>query len=52
VGTADSARGRLGHAEVRDFAFFDQVLDRSGYILDRHIRVDSVLVVQIDGIDA
>ena len=31
--------------------WLDQVLDGSGDILDRHIRVDAMLVVQIDRLD-
>ena len=34
-----------------DFAFRDQVLDRSCDIFDRHVRVDAVLIEKIDGID-
>jgi len=30
----------------------DQVLDRSSHLLDRHLRVDAVLVEQVDGVDS
>ena len=34
-----------------DLAGFDQVLDRAGRILDRHIRIDAMLIVEIDRVD-
>ena len=34
-----------------NFAFLDQVLHRSRYVFDRHVRVDTVLIEQVDGID-
>jgi hypothetical protein len=36
---------------VLDLPFPDQVLHRSRHILDRHIHVNTVLIVEIDGID-
>jgi hypothetical protein len=36
---------------VPDVAFLDQLLDRSGNVLDRHPRVHPVLVEQVDGLD-
>ena len=32
-------------------AFPDKLLYRSGHVLDGHVRIDSVLVKQIDGVD-
>ena len=32
-------------------AGLDEFLDRTGDILDWHLRVDSVLVVEVDGVD-
>jgi hypothetical protein len=36
--------------EVPDLAIPDQVLDRARDVLDRHVRVDAVLVEQIDAV--
>jgi hypothetical protein len=41
----------FGQAEVPDLTFLNQVLHRPRHVLDRHVRVDTVLVEQIDGID-
>jgi hypothetical protein len=38
----------LREAEVLDLARVDQLLDRSGNVLDRDVRVDAVLVEQVD----
>ena len=46
------AGGRLGHAEVLHLAGLDELLDRAGDVLDGHVGVDSVLVVEVDGVDA
>ena len=42
------AGGGLGQAEVPDLARLDEFLDGAGDVLDRHVRVDPVLVVQVD----
>ena len=34
-----------------DLAFPNQVLHRSGHVFDRHVRIDTVLIEQIDGLD-
>ena len=44
--------GCLRHAEVLDLAGLDEFLDRTGDILDGHIRVDAVLVIEVDGVHA
>ena len=49
---ADGGRGRLGQAEVPDLAGPDQLLDGAGDVLDRHVRVDAVLVEQVDVVGA
>ena len=51
MGAADGVGGGLGQAEVLDLAGVDQVLDRAGDLLDRHVGVDPVLVVQVDRVD-
>jgi hypothetical protein len=38
----------FGEAEVLDLAFVDQLLDRAGDVFDRDVRVDAVLVEQVD----
>ena len=40
--------GGLGHAEVFDLSGVDQVFDCAGHLLDWHVGVDPVLVVQVD----
>ena len=42
----------LGKAEVLHLALRDQLLDGAGDVLDRHVRVDAVLVEQVDRVDA
>ena len=49
---ADRRGGRLGQPEVLDLALGDQFADRAGDVLDRHVRVDAVLVEQVDRVDA
>ena len=51
VRAADRLQPRLGQAEVLDLALPDQFLDRPRHVLDRHVRVDAVLVVQVDRVD-
>ena len=34
-----------------DLALLDKVLNRAGDILDRHVRVDPMLVEKVDGVD-
>src|SRR5438128_3506280 len=46
----DRLRACFRKAEVLHLALLNQVLHRSCYILDRHARVNSVLVVQIDDV--
>ena len=50
VRAADRLRAGLGQAEVLDLARLDQVLDRAGDVFDRHIRIDAVLVEQVDDV--
>ena len=52
--TACARRDRLHpcfrKAEVLDLAFPDQVLHHSRHVFDRHVRIDTVLVQQIDNV--
>ena len=52
VGAADGVGRRLGQPVVLDLAGLDQLFDCAGELLDRHVGVDSVLVVQVDAVDA
>ena len=52
MGATDRLRACFRQAEVLDLACPDQVLDRSGHVFDRHVRVDAVLIVEVDGFDA
>jgi hypothetical protein len=52
VRAADRAHTCLGQAEVADLACVDEFLDGAGDLLDRHLRVDAVLVEQVDGVGA
>ena len=50
VRAADRLHARLGQAEVLHLALPDQLLHRAGHVLDRHVRVDAVLVEQVDAV--
>ena len=52
VRAADRLRPGFGQAEVPDFALRDQVRDRAGDLFYRHVGIDSVLVEQVDRLDA
>src|SRR5690606_11991272 len=48
----DRARGRLGQPEEAYLALLYQTRHRADRLLDRHVRVDAMLVVKIDVLDA
>lgn len=50
--TAHGGGAGLGQAEVADLALGDQVAHGAGHVLDRHVRVDTVLVEQVDMVGA
>jgi hypothetical protein len=52
VRAADRLDAGLREAEVPHLALPDQLLDRAGDVLDRDIRVDAVVVEQVDRLDA
>jgi hypothetical protein len=52
VGAANRRRGGFREAEVLHLALLDQILDSSGDIFNGHIRIDAVLVVEIDRLDS
>ena len=48
---ADRLHARFGQAEVLDLPFLNQFLDGSRHVFYRHIRVDAVLIEQVDRLD-
>src|SRR5262245_8143361 len=52
VRTADRCLACLGQSEEADFAGLLQLRHGANRLLDRHARIDAVLVVDIDRIDA
>jgi len=50
--TADGLHACLGEAEVSDLALLDQLLDGARHVLDLDVRVDAVLVEQVDRVRA
>ncbi len=49
---ANGLRTRFGQAEMADLSFLDEVLHGARDILDGNVRVDAVLIEQIDRLDA
>jgi len=52
VGSSDRGRRRFGQPDVLDLAFLNQLLQLTNGDLDGHRRVDAVLVVEVDAVDA
>src|SRR5271155_775475 len=52
VGAANGGWGRFGEAEIFYFAGFDQFGHSAYGVFDRRVRVDAMLVIEIDVIDA
>jgi hypothetical protein len=52
VRAADRLHARLGETEVPHLARLDELLDGAGHVLDRDVRVDAVLVQQVDRVGA
>lgn len=48
--TAHRLHARLREAEVLDLALADQLLDHARNVLDGHVRVDTVLIEEIDAV--
>ena len=46
--SADGRSPSLRQAEMQYLSFGDQVLDRTGHVLDRHVRIDAMLIEQVD----
>src|ERR1019366_7995423 len=47
----DRLHSCFGKAEVLDLAFLKQVLHRSSYVFDRHVRVNPMLIEQVDDVN-
>src|SRR2546425_8776474 len=52
VGAADRGGTGLGQPDVADLAFGDQLAESASGVFDGRVRIDSVLVVQIDVVGA
>jgi hypothetical protein len=52
VGSADCVRADFAHAEVLDFAFFDEVGHGAGNVFGGDGRVEAVLVEEVNGFNA
>jgi hypothetical protein len=48
VRATDGLHARFGEAEVLDLPLLDQILHRACDVLDRHVRVDPVLIEEVD----
>src|SRR3989442_503099 len=48
MGAPDGSHAGLREAEVPHLALADQLLHRSGDVLDRRVRVDAMLVEEVD----
>ena len=51
VSAANRLHPGFRKAEVLDLALLNQLLHRAGDVFDRHIRIDAVLIEEIDRID-
>ena len=52
VGSPERLNARLRHPEMPDLALRDQFLDRSRDVLDRHIRIDPMLIEKVDRLNS
>ena len=46
--SADGLRACFRQAEVPDLALLDQILDRPRYVFNGHLRINAMLIEQID----
>jgi hypothetical protein len=51
VCATDRLHARFGEPEVPDLSLLDQLLHRSRHVLDRDVRVDTVLIEEVDRLD-
>src|SRR5687768_14228810 len=52
MGAPDRADRRLGEAEVAHFSLAHELGHRADSVLDRSARIDAMLIVEVDGVDA
>src|SRR5438552_17866953 len=52
VRAADGRRTRLGQSQRPHLALLDEPLHRADRFFDRRVRIDAVLVVEVDYVDA
>jgi hypothetical protein len=52
VGSADRVGSGLGQTDVANFAFRDQLSENADRLFDGGVRIDAVLVVQVDVVGA
>src|SRR5947209_18403559 len=52
MGAADVGNAGLGKTEKSYLTLLDEITDRTGHFLNRHSRIDTVLVEEIDIIGA
>ena len=52
MGAADVGDARLGQAEVAHLALAHEIAHRAGDVLDRHRRIDAMLIEEIDMVGA
>ena len=48
---ADRLHACFREAEVLDLALLNQLFHRAGDLFDRHVRINAVLVEEVDGLD-
>ena len=52
VSATQRVQPHLGQAPVQNLALCHQILNRAGDILDRYLRIDAVLVEEVDAVSA
>src|SRR5205085_9645119 len=52
MGAPDALGVRLAEPEVAHLALLDEAAHRADRVLDRHARIDAVLVIEVDRVDA
>ena len=50
MGATNRLHAGFGQTEMLDFAFANQIADRAGDVFDRHVRIDAMLVEEVDAV--
>ena len=50
MGATNRLHAGLGQTEMPDLAFANQIADRARDVFDRHVRIDAMLIEQIDSV--